>query len=80
MALKNKNYKPDLTGHVITNTDGIEFSPNQRLNTNFAQGGHMKKISTVLMKEEITTKILSGNNWGTSGRLVRRPLNVEPEK
>ena len=82
MALKKKNFKPDLTGHVITNTDGIEFSKNQRINTDFAKGGHMKKISTVLMKEEKTAKILSGNNWGTSGRPVRRPLvlNVEPEK
>ena len=75
MALKKKNYKPDLTGQVITNRDGIEFSQNQRINTDFAKGGHMKKISTVLMKEEIAVKILSSNNWGTSGR----PLDVEPE-
>ena len=80
MALKKKNFKPDLTGHVITNTDGIEFSQDHRINTDFAKGGHMKKISTVLMKEEITTKILSGNNWGTSGGPVQRPLKVEPEK
>ncbi|MHC4739205.1 MAG: hypothetical protein ACYS9Y_09915 [Planctomycetota bacterium] len=82
MALKNKNFKPDLAGHVITNTDDIEFSQNKRINTDFAKGGHMKKISTVFMKEEITTKILSGNNWGTSGGPVRRPLvlNVEAEK
>ena len=80
MALKKKNFKPDLAVHVITNTDDIEFSQNQRLNTDFAKGGHMKKISTVLMKEGITVKISSRNNWGTSGRPVRKPLNVEPEK
>ena len=74
MALKKKKYNPDLTGHVIMNGDGVEFSQNQRINTDFAKGGHMKKISTVLMKEEITSKILSSNNWGTSGRPVRRPL------
>jgi len=80
MALKKKKYKPDLTGHVITNRDGVEFSKNQRIKTDSLKGGHMKKISTVLMKEEIAVKILSSNNWGTSGRPVRRPLNVEPEK
>ena len=80
MALKNKKFKPDAAGHFITNTDGIAFSQNQRINTDFAKGGHMKKISTVLMKEGITVKISSRNNWGTSGRPVRRPLNVDPEK
>ena len=80
MALKKKNYKPDLTGQVITNRDGIEFSQNQRINTDFAKGGHMKKISTVLMKEEIAVKILSRNNWGTSGRSVQLPLKVGSEK
>jgi len=80
MALKNKKFKPDAAGHVITNTDGIAFSKNQRINTDFAKGGHMKKISTVLIKEETEAKILSGNNWGTSGGPVRRLLNFEPEK
>ena len=82
MALKNKEYKPDLPGQVNTNTDGVEFSENQRFNTVFAKGGHMKKISTALIKEEIAAKILSNNNWGKSGRPVHRPslLNVEPEK
>jgi len=80
MALKNKKFKPDAAGHVITNTDGIAFSKNQRINTDFAKGGHMKKISTVLIKEETEAKILIGNNWGTSGGPGQRPLKVEPEK
>ena len=82
MALKNKEYKPDLPGQVNINTDGIGFSQNQRLTIESAKGGHMKKISTVLIKEEIAAKILSNNNWGKSGRPVHRPslLTVEPEK
>lgn len=82
MVLKQKKWNPELTGETTPDRAGIEFSQYQLINGDFTKGGQMKKISTVLMKDEITAKFLNNKMWGASDRPGRRPfvLAVEPEQ